>query len=88
MAAWREKREREKESVHVWKVTVNMAEERERGRGRDTERLYPQQKRIKWVSVREGWREGDKDLGIGVTVSAEMKMQNNVELLLQKVTKY
>ena len=55
MAAWREKRERQKERAIVymfekWPLTW-LKKEREREGERKTERLRPKQKKVKWVRV-------------------------------------
>ena len=42
-------RKRERDSVHV-QVTVNMGKKEREGE-RNTERLHPKQKRVKWVRV-------------------------------------
>ena len=58
-------RKRERDSVHVGKVTVNVGKKEREGE-RKTERLHPKQKRVKWVRVadeservseikRQGW---------------------------------
>ena len=60
MAAWREKREREKERAIVYMFEkVNVAEERGREGERKAERLRPIQKRVKLVGVACESESGD-----------------------------